>query len=103
MPIDFFEVAIHCFSILTWPFSEKIKKNSDNLYDKISSHVYIGSDSDRATPVRKEYLDYVRPQEELSASPFRPVSSKEFKDALHTMSLSADDVQGIRSVSSCYF
>jgi hypothetical protein len=73
----------------------------DNLGDKFSSHAYIGgSDPDTAAPIRKEYLDYVKPQDELSSSPFRPLAFEEFKDALHTMSLSADDVKGIRTVRS---
>ena len=59
---------------------------------------YIGDPNLGKETPRKEYLEYLRPQNELSASPFRPEAFAEFKDALQAMSLSADNVGGIRKV-----
>ena len=59
-------------------------------------HTYIGDMDVVAERVRKEYEDYVQPQDD--SNPFRKNAFEEFKQALHPLSLGADDVDGIRKV-----
>jgi hypothetical protein len=70
------------------------------LYEKFSTYPYIGDTNLGKENPREEYVEYVRPQNDLSGSPFRPEAFAEFKEALQAMSLSADDVDGIRKVCS---
>lgn len=59
-------------------------------------HSYIGDMDIVAERIRKEYEDYVQPQDD--SNPFRKNAFEEFKQALHPLSLGADDVDGIRKV-----
>ena len=66
-----------------------------------TSYAYIGDTNTKSESVKDEYLHYVSPQND--ASPFNSAAFEEFKTALQDISLSSDDVQGIRKVCViCY-
>lgn len=85
------------FSVLTFSIAILIICSEPSNVDE-NIPLFIGDTNQGKEYPRSEYLDYVRPQNELPASPFRGKAFAEFKDSLQGMSLNADNVAGIREV-----
>jgi hypothetical protein len=65
-------------------------------------HHYIGDLDTGSQRALQEYEEYVSPQD-YNSSPFRMEALEEFKQALEPLSLGADDVAGIRLVSTTIY
>ena len=72
-------------------------ESSDSLLYKYYSHSYIGDSYGKAN---EECIQYTKPQDEFSDSPFRQEAFEEFKESLSTIAVNSDDVDGIRKVSN---
>lgn len=63
------------------------------------SYRYVGDNKKRNERVRDEYTGCVRLSEYLDSNLFNPVAFKEFKKCLNGMSLSTNDVVGIKQLA----
>jgi hypothetical protein len=70
----------------------------DSLLYKYYSHSYIGG----MDPGKEyeEYVQYTKPQDAISDSPYRQEAFDEFRESLRSIAVNSDDVDGIQKVRS---
>ena len=86
------------FSTQKQAMTNSAATKEDGTLKTAGLHTYIGDMDVVSERVRKEYEDYVDPQDD--SNPFRKNAFEEFKQALNPLSLGADDVDGIRKVGT---
>jgi len=67
--------------------------------DGSTSYSYVGNTNFRHERVRDEYIKSVRSSENLQSGVCNKVAFAEFKESLNSMSLNANDVQGIHNLA----